>query len=80
MIVTLVGGVRDGERVQVRDRRAAITGLTVEPGVGITQYRYDIERIMVGSDWFFIAHPRGVNMRVTIARLIAGYGRAIGQP
>lgn len=52
----------------------------MEPGVGVTQYRYDIERIMVGSDWFFIAHPRGVNMRVTIARLIAGYGRAIGQP
>jgi hypothetical protein len=76
--VLCIGGSMNGVRKRVRDRRAVIVGTTIEPGVGITQYRYDVERIMVERDWFFIAHPSGTDMRVTVARLIAGYGRAIG--
>lgn len=72
MIVLLVGGPRDGEWVEVRDRRAVVSAM-VEEGGRIVPLRYEIERIAVESDWFFIGHPAGTKPRETVARLIAGY-------
>lgn len=73
--VLCVGGPLDGQRKEVRDRRSVIAGSTIaEPGAMPVEFRYDIERIMADTEWFFVAHPRGTKSKTTIRRLLDGYG------